>query len=68
MATSRGLLRGVAAPRVMVMSALWMKKESEKMPKTMPAEAGSAYGLERYWSRNWAGNVEVSRAQRVCPS
>ena len=22
----------------------------------MPAEAGSAYGLERYWSRNWAGN------------
>ena len=34
----------------------------------MPAEAGSAYGLERYWSRNWAGNVEVSRAQRVCPS
>jgi len=28
----------------------------------MPAEAGSAYGLERYWSRNWAGNVEVSRA------
>ena len=26
----------------------------------MPAEAGSAYGLERYWSRNWAGNVEWS--------
>jgi xylitol oxidase len=23
----------------------------------MPAEAGSAYGDERYWSRNWAGNV-----------
>ena len=25
---------------MMVMTALWMKKESEKMPKTMPAEAG----------------------------
>ena len=25
---------------MMVRTELWMKKESEKMPKTMPAEAG----------------------------
>ena len=23
----------------------------------VPAEAGSTYGLDRYWSRNWAGNI-----------
>ena len=43
MARLRWFLCGCAAPRMIVIWALWMKKDMEKMPKAMEADSGRQY-------------------------
>ena len=45
MRRSRALLEGLAAPRMIVITALCMKKDSEKMPNTTEASCGLASSL-----------------------
>ena len=69
MLMSRRLFFGRAAPRMIVITALWMKKEREKMPKITPAlytrerSRGTSTGGQRWAAAGSGGQAAGAMLQ-----